>query len=132
MRAMRQGREWALARVARGALRTVIWRPDPCRPARTICHVRPPREDKKDSLTMIDSSLFFLLLSGRELLSSHELPRLLDEAISEEEQLDMDLAEGVCQRLLEWDLGTQETSMGEVRTRLAQVLGRGMDSSEDE
>ena len=62
----------------------------------------------------------------------HELPRLLDEAISEEEQLDMDLAEAVCQRLLEWDLGSQEASMGEVRTRLAQVLGRSVDRSEDE
>lgn len=62
MRAMRQGREWALARVARGALRAVIWRPDPRRPARTIRHVRPPREDKKDSLTMINSTLFLLLL----------------------------------------------------------------------
>ena len=56
----------------------------------------------------------------------------MDEAISEEEQLDMDLAEAVCQRLLEWDLGTQEASMGEVRARLAHVLGRGMDRSEDE
>jgi DNA mismatch repair protein MSH5 len=72
------------------------------------------------------------LTLARELLSAHELPRLLDEAISKEEQLDMNLAEAVCQRFLEWDLRTQEASMGEVRTRLAQVLGRGMDRSEDE
>jgi DNA mismatch repair protein MSH5 len=56
----------------------------------------------------------------------------LDEAISEEEQQDMDLASAVCQRFLEWDLETQEASIGEVRTRLAQVLGRSMDYSEDE
>jgi DNA mismatch repair protein MSH5 len=54
----------------------------------------------------------------------HELPRLLDEAISEEDQLDMDLASAVCQRFLEWDLGTQEASLEDVRARLAQVLGR--------
>ncbi|KAI9464933.1 DNA mismatch repair protein MutS [Lactarius psammicola] len=59
-----------------------------------------------------------------ELLSIHELPRLLDEAISEEDQLDMDLASAVCQRFLEWNLETQEASLEDVRARLAQVLGR--------
>jgi DNA mismatch repair protein MSH5 len=72
------------------------------------------------------------LAPDRDLLSAHELPKLLDEAISEEEQQDMDLASAVCQRFLEWDLETQEASIGEVRTRLAQVLGRSMDYSEDE
>jgi DNA mismatch repair protein MSH5 len=68
----------------------------------------------------------------RELLSLHELPKLLDEAISEEEQLDMDLASAVCQRFLEWDLETQEASLGEVRERLAQVLGRDVGSADEE
>jgi DNA mismatch repair protein MSH5 len=68
----------------------------------------------------------------RELLSKHELPKLLDEAISEEEQLDMDLASAVCQRFLEWDLETQEASLGEVRARLAQVLGRNVVDQTDE
>ncbi|KAI0276495.1 DNA mismatch repair protein MutS [Russula aff. rugulosa BPL654] len=67
-----------------------------------------------------------------ELLSMHELPKLLDEAISEEEQLDMDLASAVCQRFLEWDLETQEASFGEVRARLAQVLGRDVDHTDEE
>lgn len=67
-----------------------------------------------------------------ELLSVHELPKLLDEAISEEEQLDMDLASAVCQRFLEWDLETQEASFGEVRARLAQVLGRDVDRTDEE
>jgi DNA mismatch repair protein MSH5 len=62
----------------------------------------------------------------------HELPKLLDEAISEEEQLDMDLASAVCQRFLEWDLETQEASFGEVRARLAQVLGRDVDHTDEE
>jgi len=66
-----------------------------------------------------------------ELLSTHELPKLLDEAISEEEQLEMDLASDVCQRFLEWDLGTQEVSMGKVRERLAQVLGRDIEQEMD-
>jgi hypothetical protein len=77
---------------------------------------------------MIHSNLVLLLTpTGRELLSAHELPKLLDEAISEEEQLDMDLASAVCQRFLEWDLETQEASFGEVRARLAQVLDRDVD-----
>jgi len=67
-----------------------------------------------------------------ELLSVHELPKLLDEAISEEEQLDMDLASAVCQRFLEWDLETQEASFGEVRAKLAQVLGRDVDRTDEE
>jgi DNA mismatch repair protein MSH5 len=64
--------------------------------------------------------------SARELLSAHELPKLLDEAISEEEQLDMDLASAVCQRFLEWDLGTQAAQLGDIRKKLANVLGRDL------
>ncbi|KAH9980113.1 DNA mismatch repair protein MutS [Lactifluus volemus] len=69
-----------------------------------------------------------------ELLSAHELPKLLDEAISEEEQLDMDLASAVCQRFLEWDLRTQEAELGEVRKKLAKVLGQDVpvDRSDNE
>lgn len=73
-----------------------------------------------------------LNLAGRELLSAHELPKLLDEAISEEEQLDMDLASAVCQRFLEWDLGTEEASLGKIREKLAQVLGRDVDRPDDD
>jgi hypothetical protein len=87
------------------------------------------QEDKKGSH---DGPLKLSLAPDRDLLSAHELPKLLDEAISEEEQQDMDLASAVCQRFLEWDLETQEASIGEVRTRLVQVLGRSMDYSEDE
>jgi hypothetical protein len=79
---------------------------------------------------MIHSNLV-LLPTRRELLSVHELPKLLDEAISEEEQLDMDLASAVCQQFLEWDLETQEASFGEVRARLAQVLGRDVDRTDE-
>ncbi|KAI0304271.1 muts domain V-domain-containing protein, partial [Multifurca ochricompacta] len=66
-----------------------------------------------------------------ELLSVNELPKLLDEAISEEEQLEMNLASAVCQRFLEWDFRLQEASLGEVKARLAQVLGRDMDRSDE-
>ena len=82
-------------------------------------------------LTMTHSNLV-LPLTRSELLSVHELPKLLDEAISEEEQLDMNLASAVCQRFLEWDLETQEASFGEVRARLAQVLGRDVDRTDEE
>jgi hypothetical protein len=56
----------------------------------------------------------------------------LDEAIHEEEQLDMDLASAVCQRFLEWDLETQEASPREARARLAQVLGGDVDRTDEE
>ena len=62
----------------------------------------------------------------------NELPKLLDETISEEEQLDMDFASAVCQRFLEWDLETEEASLGEVREKLAQVLGRDVDCADEE
>jgi DNA mismatch repair protein MSH5 len=81
---------------------------------------------------MISSERTLVFAACRELLSKHELPKLLDEAISEEEQLDMDLASAVCQRFLEWDLETQEASLGEVRARLAQVLGRNVVDQTDE
>jgi DNA mismatch repair protein MSH5 len=81
---------------------------------------------------MISSERTLVFAARRELLSKHELPKLLDEAISEEEQLDMDLASAVCQRFLEWDLETQEASLGEVRARLAQVLGRNVVDQTDE
>ncbi|KAI9508899.1 DNA mismatch repair protein MutS [Russula earlei] len=75
------------------------------------------------------AQLFGVPAHGRptELLSAHELPKLLDEAISEEEQLDMDHASAICERFLEWDLEAQDASMEEVRERLAQVLGLDMD-----
>lgn len=66
-----------------------------------------------------------------ELLSADELPKLLDEAISEEEQLEMDLASKICQRFLEWDLESQAALMGETRERLAQVLGRDIEQERD-
>jgi len=80
-------------------------------------------------LTMI--YLIFSLAAGSDLLSARELPKILDEAISEEEQLEMDLASDICQRFLEWDLGTQNASRGEVRERLAQVLGRDIEQETD-
>jgi hypothetical protein len=43
----------------------------------------------------------------------------------------MDLASAVCQRFLEWDLGTQEGSVGDVRAKLAEVLGRDMNGSDE-
>jgi len=80
-------------------------------------------------LTMIH--IIFSLAAGSELLSADELPKLLDEAISEEEQLEMDLASKICQRFLEWDLESQAALMGETRERLAQVLGRDIEQERD-
>ena len=84
-----------------------------------------------DDHDSVPSFLVFVAIC-RELLSLHELPKLLDEAISEEEQLDMDLASAVCERFLEWDLETQEISSGQVRTKLAQVLGQDVEYADEE
>jgi hypothetical protein len=60
-------------------------------------------------------------------------PSFWMKQFSEEEQLDMDLASAVCQRFLEWDLESQEeASFGQVRARLAQMLGRDVDHTGEE
>ncbi|KAJ7069760.1 DNA mismatch repair protein MutS [Mycena amicta] len=56
------------------------------------------------------------------LLSAHELGKLLDEEMTEEERSDLEEAEAVCRRFLEWDLDGD--GGGNVKCRLAAVLGR--------
>ncbi|KAF7314371.1 DNA mismatch repair protein 5 [Mycena kentingensis (nom. inval.)] len=57
-----------------------------------------------------------------QLLSAHELGKLLDEEMSEAERKDLENAEAVCRRFLEWDL--EGDGGGDVKGRLAAVLGR--------
>ncbi|KAF8349474.1 DNA mismatch repair protein MutS [Amanita rubescens] len=60
-----------------------------------------------------------------ELISTHELGKLLDEEMTEEERLDLEDAEGVCRQFLAWDLDDKRgLGEGGVRTKLAEVLGR--------
>ncbi|KAK0244297.1 muts domain V-domain-containing protein [Armillaria nabsnona] len=55
-----------------------------------------------------------------EMISNHELGRLLDEEMTEEERKDLEDAEAVCRRFLAWDL---ENEHGNVKMRLAEILG---------
>ncbi|KAF8631396.1 hypothetical protein AX15_002404 [Amanita polypyramis BW_CC] len=60
-----------------------------------------------------------------ELISMHELGRLLDEEMTDEERIDLQDAEAVCRRFLAWDLGdNQGLGEGGVKAKLAAVLGR--------
>lgn len=55
----------------------------------------------------------------------HDLGRLHDEEMSEEEKKDLGDAEAVCRRFLAWDL-EEKNGLGEggVKVKLAEVLGR--------
>ncbi|CCM03560.1 uncharacterized protein FIBRA_05696 [Fibroporia radiculosa] len=60
------------------------------------------------------------------LLSSHELGRLLDEDMTEDEQKDLENAEDVCRQFLAWDLTMDRDhydGIGDVKRMLADVLG---------
>jgi len=57
-----------------------------------------------------------------QLISAHDLTRLLDEEMTEKEQADLADAEGVCRRFLAWDLDADQA--GNVKERLRKSLGR--------
>jgi len=67
-----------------------------------------------------------------QLLSRHELSQLLDEEMTEKEHQELEEAEVVCRRFLAWDLKADEESLadGEVKRKLAAVLGRGAEADE--
>ncbi|KAG6377088.1 muts domain V-domain-containing protein [Boletus reticuloceps] len=63
-----------------------------------------------------------------ELLAKHELGKLLEENMTDEELLDLQAAEEVARRFLEWDLTSDEAIYQTgVKARLAEVLGRDPD-----
>ncbi|KAI6114298.1 DNA mismatch repair protein MutS [Pisolithus sp. B1] len=63
-----------------------------------------------------------------ELLVTYELGKLLEEQMSEEELLDLQNAEKVARRFLEWDLTSEEAAhQTGVKARLAQILGQETD-----
>ncbi|KAI6129695.1 muts domain V-domain-containing protein [Pisolithus croceorrhizus] len=65
-----------------------------------------------------------------ELLVTYELGKLLEEQMSEEELLDLQNAEKVARRFLEWDLTSEEAAhQTGVKARLAQILGQETDYS---
>jgi len=62
------------------------------------------------------------------LLSTHELGGLLDEGMGDAERLELEEAEVVCRRFLEWDLKAEaEREDDRVKMKLGQVLGRDSD-----
>lgn len=65
----------------------------------------------------------FSILS--ELLTNHELGKLLEEKMTDQERLDLQAAEEVARRFLEWDLTSDEAVYQTgVKARLTEVLGR--------
>ncbi|KAF8194135.1 hypothetical protein BJ912DRAFT_924219 [Pholiota molesta] len=64
-----------------------------------------------------------------QLLSSHQLGRLLDEGMTETERVDLEDAEAICRRFLAWDLKAEEEDIceGEVKRKLGVILGRTND-----
>ncbi|KIJ64516.1 hypothetical protein HYDPIDRAFT_40260 [Hydnomerulius pinastri MD-312] len=63
-----------------------------------------------------------------ELLAEHELGKLLEEQMTGEERLDLQAADEVARRFLEWDLTSEEaTQQTGVKARLAEILGRNVD-----
>ena len=62
------------------------------------------------------------------LLSTYELGRLHDEEMTDEERLELEEAEAVCRRFLEWDLKAEaERDDDRVMEKLGYVLGRHSD-----
>ncbi|KAJ6559109.1 DNA mismatch repair protein MutS [Mycena vulgaris] len=57
-----------------------------------------------------------------QLISTHELGRLLDEEMTDTERVDLEDAEAVCRKFLQWNL--EGDGGGNVKGRLAEVLGR--------
>lgn len=54
----------------------------------------------------------------------HNLPRLLDEDMTEEEKTELEEGEAVCRRFLEWDLKADDD---DVKRRLHAILGHEYD-----
>ena len=66
-------------------------------------------------------------LECSNLISAHDLTRLLDEEMTEKERLDLEDAEAVCRRFLAWDLDADQDE--NVKEKLRKCLGRN--SNED-
>ncbi|KAL0961433.1 hypothetical protein HGRIS_006378 [Hohenbuehelia grisea] len=68
-----------------------------------------------------------------DLVSKHEIRRLLDEEMTEEERMDLADAEAVCRRFLVWDLEAEAEEPVGVKEKLGAVLGQeAEDASREE
>ncbi|KAJ7134704.1 DNA mismatch repair protein MutS [Mycena epipterygia] len=64
------------------------------------------------------------------LVSTHELGQLLDEEMTDKEREDLEDAEAVCRKFLQWNL--EGDGGGNVKARLADVLGRKAEEDDPE
>lgn len=66
------------------------------------------------------------------MLANHELGRLLDEEMTEEEKLELERAEKVCRSFLAWNLEAEkETGEADVKRMLRKITGRFSDADGD-
>ncbi|KAI0031053.1 DNA mismatch repair protein MutS [Vararia minispora EC-137] len=67
-----------------------------------------------------------------QLLAAREIPRLLDEAMTDQQWREMQEAEQVCRRFLGWDLARKDTdaTIEEIRQRLRNLLDQEVDVRE--
>lgn len=62
--------------------------------------------------------------ASSKLLATHGLGELLEEQMTAEERMDLQAAEEVVRKFLEWDLTSEEAiHQGGVKARLARILG---------
>jgi len=68
------------------------------------------------------------LITCSHLISTHEVGQLLDEEMSDGERLDLENAAAVCRKFLAWNLHENgKVERGDVKAKLAEVLGRNVD-----
>jgi hypothetical protein len=68
------------------------------------------------------------LITCSHLISTHEVGQLLDEEMSDGERLDLENAAAVCRKFLAWNLQENgQVERGNVKAKLAEVLGRNVD-----
>ncbi|KAL4267599.1 DNA mismatch repair MutS family protein [Pleurotus pulmonarius] len=67
-----------------------------------------------------------------ELISKHEIVRLLDEEMTEEERGQLEEAEAICRRFIAWDLQAEAEDPSDIHRKLATVLGIAVDETASE
>jgi len=65
------------------------------------------------------------------MLSSHQILQLLDEEMTEAEQVELEEAQQICSRFLAWDLTAQLQDKVGTKERLAEILGSQSEHCEE-
>ena len=69
-------------------------------------------------------------LHDSNLISTHELGQLRDEDMTDEERQDLETSEAICRRFLKWNMDVEDKTGLDIKTLLAEVLGRDSDMRE--